>query len=126
MAVLSAEDIREKKISACKIFIFAVFAVMYRGLEYQYPFSEIVCCILPGGILLLVSLLTKESIGYGDGVAVMVLGLWTGAWFTAGVLCVAVILAGLFGIGYLVMGKRDAIPFIPFLLVGLEVMLFYA
>ena len=81
--------------------------------------------MMPGGILLLLSLITKESIGYGDGMTVIVLGLWTGGWFAFHVFCIGILLAGICAVFYLIKGKKDTIPLIPFLLIGMEVALIY-
>ena len=70
--------------------------------------------------------ITKENIGYGDGLTVIVLGLWTGIWFTFYVLCVGLMLSGFCAAVYLIKKKRETIPLIPFLLIGMEVVLIYA
>ncbi len=44
--------------------------------------QKVIADMLPGSMLVLISLLTGESIGYGDGVLVMTLGLWLGGIFT--------------------------------------------
>ena len=126
LAVLAKEDIREKKISVNKLVWFALIAAMYRILIRQFTWQEIAGCLIPGGMLLLLSWITKESIGYGDGMAVMVLGLWLGGWFTLQVLGIGIILSGIYAGIRLARRKKDAIPFIPFLLAGMEVALIYA
>ena len=126
LAELSAEDVREKKVSVYKVLVFTVLALIYRAFTNQLFWMEMIINLVPGGMMILLAILTKEGIGYGDGMTVMVLGLWTNVWFTTGVLCVAILLSGIFGSICLVVTKRGVIPFVPFLLVGLEVMLFYA
>ncbi len=126
LAELSAEDVREKKVSVYKVLVFTVLALIYRAFTNQLFWMEMIINLVPGGMMILLAILTKEGIGYGDGMTVMVLGLWTNVWFTTGVLCVAILLSGIFGSICLIVTKREVIPFVPFLLVGLEVMLFYA
>ena len=126
LAELSAEDVREKKVSVYKVLVFTVLALIYRAFTNQLFWMEMIINLVPGGMMILLDILTKEGIGYGDGMTVMVLGLWTNVWFTTGVLCVAILLSGIFGSICLIVTKREVIPFVPFLLVGLEVMLFYA
>lgn len=126
LAELSAEDVREKKVSVYKVLVFTVLALIYRAFTNQLFWMEMIINLVPGGMMILLTILTKEGIGYGDGMTVMVLGLWTNVWFTTGVLCVAILLSGIFGSICLIVTKREVIPFVPFLLVGLEVMLFYA
>ena len=125
LAVLSAQDIREKRISVYKLLIFAFMAVIYRIIIRQFYWQEILGDVLPGCMLLLLSKMTKEEIGYGDGMTVIVLGLWLGGWFIFHVLCIGIVLSGIYAVICLMKGKRDAIPLIPFLLAGMEVALIY-
>lgn len=126
LTVLTVQDIKEKRISIYKLLIFAVMALIHCIFIKQFSWQEILKCMIPGSILLFLSLITKESIGYGDGMTVMVLGLWTGGQFAFQVLCTGIILSGICAMVYLVKGKKDTIPFVPFLLAGMEVVLIYA
>lgn len=125
LAVLAAQDLKEKKISTYKLVIFAILAIFYLVVTKQFFWQTILRDMIPGIILLLLSLLTKESIGYGDGLTVIVLGLWTGGWFAFHVFCIGTVLSGVCAVIYLIRGKKDTIPLIPFLLVGMEVALIY-
>lgn len=125
LALLAAEDIREKKISAGIIMVFALGAVLYQMVLGCFFWREAVISLLPGCMLILVSFLTKESIGYGDGALVMTLGLWTGGRFALGVMLIGIMLSGVYGLCCLLKRRRDPIPFVPFLLLGMEVMLIY-
>ena len=74
----------------------------------------------------MLAVLTKEQIGFGDGIAVAVLGLWTGGWFTFITVCIALLLSGICGCLFGALHKRETVPFMPFLLIGMEVSLLYA
>ncbi len=126
LAVLAAQDIREKKISVDKLLIFGFMAVLYQIFTKQFCWQEILGGVVPGCMLLLISWATKENIGYGDGMVVIVLGLWTGGWFAFHVLGIGILLTGIYAVISLIRKKRDVIPFIPFLLAGMEVALIYA
>lgn len=126
LARLAAGDIREKRISVCMVLFFALFAILYRIFTRQFLWNEIGGCLLPGGVLLLLAFLTKEAIGYGDGMTVLALGLWTGGWFALAVVCIGIMLSGGFGIICLLRRRTEPVPFVPFLLLGMEVMLLYA
>ena len=123
LASLVKEDIKERKVSAKKILIFAIGAGIYIMLVEQPAWQEIGKRLLPGIGLLLLAFFTKESIGYGDGAAVLVLGLWTGAEFTLRTVCVGFILSGIYGGICILQKKTEPMPFVPFLLVGMEVVL---
>lgn len=131
LAGLSAEDIKERKISVCHVLMFALSAIFFRAVTSQFLGNEIsidliTWSLFPGGILLLLAFLTKEGIGYGDGMCVLALGLWTGGWFALTVTCIGIMLAGIWGMACIFRKKREPIPFVPFLLLGMEVALVYA
>ena len=101
-------------------------AVIYWIFKGEFSWQELLWNAIPGVMLLLLSIITKENIGYGDGLTVIVLGLWTGIWFTFYVLCAGLMLSGVYAAIYLVKKKGETIPLIPFLLIGMEVVLLYA
>lgn len=126
LAGLSAGDVREKKIPIYKVVFFAISAIFCRMITGQFSWNEVRWGIFPGCVLLVLALLTKENIGYGDGITVLTLGLWTGGWFTLAVVCIGIMLSGVWGMVCIFRKKTEPIPFIPFLLLGMEVALLYA
>ena len=126
LAGLSAGDVREKKIPIYKVVLFTISAIFYRMITGQSSWNEVRWGICPGCVLLLLAFLTKENIGYGDGLTVLALGLWTGGWFTLAVVCIGIMLSGVWGMVCIFRKKTEPIPFIPFLLLGMEVALLYA
>lgn len=126
LTTIVLEDIREKKIALHKILLFGIGALLWRMVTNTFLCSALLGSIMPGMVLLLLAFVSKESIGYGDGLAVIVFGLWTGGLFALFVVCAGTILAGVYGLVGLIAEKKETIPFIPFLLVGMEVVLFYA
>mgnify|MGYP001024839549 CR=1 FL=1 len=126
LAVLAAEDIRKKELSVSRLVLSGASALLYLVFSGQFTLGELPGRIFPGAVLLLLAWLTGEGIGYGDGMTVLVLGLWTGGWFAACAAGTGIMLAGTFGGICLLRNRRELIPFVPFLLLGMEVMLFYA
>jgi len=77
--------------------------------------------ILLGAIFLLVSKVTKEGLGYGDSILILLLGAFVGLWQVLLVLVIAFVSAAIFSSVVLVlkkMSRRKQIPFVPFLLLG--------
>lgn len=127
LAMLSLEDIKERQISAKKVTLSGIIAVICRIFSGHGKIDpEMAVCLIPGLILLVLAMATKEKIGIGDGMTVMVLGLWLGGFQTILVLCIALTLAGFFAAACLIRKKKEPIPFVPFLLLGMEVLIFYA
>lgn len=63
LALLAAEDIREKRVSIYKIVLFAGTAIGYLVSSRQFDWGEITVALLPGFALLLLAFLTREGIG---------------------------------------------------------------
>ena len=107
LAMLSLEDIREKRISVNRVMIGALAAIIYQFMAGQASGIAIIGGLMPGIALLLLSVMTKESIGKGDGIVVMVLGLWIGGWMTFLTVCMAVWAAGISATVCLIRKKRN-------------------
>lgn len=125
LGYLSAKDIKLKKISAAPLLISGILAVIYIQTGKSVNIENFIVQMLPGMLFLLLALLTGEKIGYGDGAVLLVMGLWTSGFFCMIAACLAVFLSSLYSIYLLVKGKKELIPFVPFLLAAMEVMLLY-
>ena len=82
--------------------------------------------LLPGTFFLLVSRLTGEQIGSGDGIMLVMIGLFIGSYRCVMLLCVALIASTVFASFLLVFrkAKKDSkIPFVPFLAIGMGVII---
>ncbi len=117
-------DIRKKEIPVFLIGLFGCISILTIGIIGEKTWADIACSLVPGSILLLLSLCTRESIGYGDGMVALVLGILMGYGE-----CIAIIIIGLMGSAVcalilLACGKvkgKSRLPFLPFLAVGLGV-----
>lgn len=129
---LSAGDIREKKLSLKVLLVSlaaAVFAFMLCNRMSDEPLmkeiliEELIIRMFPGMLLLLLALLTKERIGYGDGITVLLIGLWCGGVFAAAAVCIALFLSGFYALVLLIRRTGHTLPFLPFLLIAMEVLI---
>ena len=77
--------------------------------------------LLPGAGFLTLSYISREQVGYGDGLLLLTVGIWLGFGQTFGVLTLGLILCSVL-CGVLLMRKKirkqDSIPLVPFLLLG--------
>jgi len=120
LAILSGVDLRVRKIPLIPVLVLGVGFFVYR-LWNGVPLSEVAAGVIPGGILLLVSLVTEESIGYGDGLVLLVLGVLCGAMEAVAVLGMALLLAAVLSMVLLVLkrvGRKTKLPFLPCLCSG--------
>lgn len=125
LGYLSIQDVKTKFISARAILVFGSAALLYLFLGQECAGGEWIVRMIPGLILLLLSWITGESIGYGDGAAVLVLGLWCGTLFCVLTLCLGILLSGIYALCRLAAGRISPVPFLPFLLTAMEVILLY-
>lgn len=125
LASIAREDMKEKRISVKLILGFASISIIYLFFDSHLSYIKIVTAVMPGMLLLLLSFITKESIGYGDGFTVLIIGLWLGGFLTGIMVCLAVLLAGVYACYRLAKRSKEDIPFVPFLLVAFEVMVGY-
>ncbi len=113
------DDIRTKTIRTMEVIVFAVVGVLIDLILKPYSWLSIAGGIGVGIFVYILSILTKEKIGKGDALIVMVSGLYLGFINTVVVLWLASIFAAIFG-GIMIHrhGKRMdvEIPFVPFLL----------
>ena len=83
-----------------------------------------ICAGIGVGVLfLLVSKVTEEAIGYGDSVAIMILGGYLGFWKVVGVLAAAFFTSGVCSVILAFRGRVKTMPFFPFLTLGYILML---
>lgn len=115
-------DIKDQELPLSFLAVFAVIG-MICNLFWKYQSLEnAVIGICIGGIFLFAGWLTKEAIGYGDGLGLVILGLMEGWRGMIPIIITAFLLSGIYGlwrvIGYKQSGS-DTMPFYPFLLFAL-------
>ena len=76
-----------------------------------------------GVLFLLVSKVTEEAIGYGDSVAIVILGGYLGVWKVVGVLAAAFFTSGVCSVILAFRRRVKTMPFFPFLTLGYILML---
>lgn len=111
----------KKRLLPVKFLLFFCFLGIFCNLVFRYQhLGEMLVGILPGSLFLLVGKLTKEEIGYGDGMVIMTLGLYEGFRGILPVITGAFVLSGFYGVCSMIFWKKsgkDSFPFLPFLLV---------
>lgn len=78
--------------------------------------------MIPGICLLILAKVTKEEVGYADGILTVLIGMSMGFWQTAGILFTALLGTFVTAVFLFIFCKRKRktrIAFIPFLLLGM-------
>lgn len=119
LVVCSYEDLKYRRIYAGWLSLFAlggILCCMFSG-EGLLPLR--ITAMVPGLALLLLSFVSGGGIGQGDGMLLMVVGIFLGYSPVLAMLVYAVIFSGIYALFLLVAGKKGKkyeIAFVPFLL----------
>lgn len=130
------------------LFIFLGICAVYDGLERTIPLSVVwlgiiaalvlhiqglggneiwqsaVLSVIPGVIFWVLSYVTGEKVGYGDGWVLIMIGLYMGLWKCLLILVVGLIFSSMIVLILLMLRKVSReyqLPFVPFLLLGMGV-----
>ena len=127
LSICTVFDIRKKEIP----FILAgmgmaaavVFTIWRIGNGSIFA-AQILQSLLPGLFFLLTGWCTKEKVGYGDGILLLITGLVVGFHQCFTGLCIGLFLSAIFGVLLLLLHKaqkNSRIPFVPFMMMGMGV-----
>lgn len=123
----AVSDWKSKKISGILLTVMSVSIVILMCLGDGERAWEVVGGACIGAVLFLISMCTKEAIGYGDSWIVTLLGIYLGGKKLLELLMIAFLISGLYSLACLVKGgwKRGiTIPFVPFLVIAYGVVMF--
>lgn len=82
--------------------------------------------MLLGGALLAIGRLTKEAVGFGDGMIFVLTGIYLGFWNNLELLLLTTGMAGIVALFLLITkrrGRKDRLPMVPFVLCAYVVLL---
>lgn len=126
LIICAVEDFKRKEVTVTYILLFGTVGVV---LHLFYPNCSIYSMLwglLLGISIMAVSLLSRGSIGMGDGILLTVTGVYLGGYENLELFLLGLFLAGIWSLGLLVLRKKkrkERIAFIPFLLVAYAFML---
>lgn len=126
LIICAVEDFKRKEVTVTYILLFGTVGVV---LHLFYPNCSIYSMLwglLLGISIMAVSLLSRGSIGMGDGILLTVTGVYLGGYENLELFLLGLFLAGIWSLGLWVLRKKkrkERIAFIPFLLVAYAFML---
>lgn len=116
------QDIREEKLSLKMLIASGILFFMLSFMFEDMTAKERICNILPGIVASLLAFMTKEQIGYGDAVCLIILGSVVSGEKLLGTVTGGMILFSIIGIIRMIRKKADrktTMPFLPFLTAGM-------
>lgn len=126
LGIMSVEDIRKKGIK--RLWLIGLGIV---GLIFTIADAEVLCVsfllrFVPGVVFVLLAWATREQIGMGDALLILVMGWYLNAIGLVDVCLLAFFIAGLVALVLLVVirkSKKFELPMVPFIFAGYVVML---
>ncbi len=121
LGMCGVEDVKRKELCGNLILLGGILGVVLHLYYGRLEWWDMLGGVSVGLVLLLVSFLTDEKIGKGDGLLIMVMGIYLGLWKNLALVWMASVLAGAFGIYFYLSqnkGRSYSLPFAPFLLVS--------
>lgn len=126
LGIMSVEDIRKKGIK--RLWLIGLGIV---GLIFTIADAEVLCVsfllrFVPGVLFVLLAWATREQIGMGDALLILVMGWYLNAIELVDVCLLAFFIAGLVALVLLVVikkSKKFELPMVPFIFAGYVVML---
>ncbi|RGS77931.1 prepilin peptidase [Coprococcus sp. AF21-14LB] len=120
MIGLGMLDWKQHRLPKLLLGALTVLAVIARvGGNISFP--VFISGMIPGVLFLILSCMTREGVGYGDGWIVLILGVVFGLWKTVYICMIALFgmaCAAIFGMSFLHWDKKKRLAFVPFLAVG--------
>ena len=126
LGLCSWEDIRKKKLTVIYILLFGIGGVWLHLFYPTCSIYSILCGMVLGIAMMFASWVTRGRIGIGDGILIVVTGVYLGGAGNLELLFTGVLLAAGWSLGMLVSGKKkgkEEIAFVPFLLAAYLTML---
>lgn len=130
LIISSIGDIRKQEINIWEILAclaVSIIRIVAECLTGSFDMAEIIVCLLPGAFLISMGLLTRQSVGFGDGLLALSAAPALGASATCIGLLAAIFICGLASALLLTIkrvGKNFRIPFVPFMTLGMGVAMF--
>lgn len=118
LGVLAYRDWREQRVSVYAVSVLVILGMIFHVVWREQELWNILAGAGLGAFFMVLSWISRGSIGVGDGAVLVATGVFLGFWGNLRLLFLALILSAV-AAGYLLVikrkGRKDRMPFIPFL-----------
>lgn len=121
LGVICVFDIKRKKIPVYMLIILAAAGIISNFTVGEFDIEKRIIAMLPGMIVLIVSMITKQQIGYGDGMIILIMGLYIDIDDILSIVLSSFLLSSIAAIILMTVFKKKKnfeMAFSPFLLIG--------
>ncbi len=118
MATAAIYDICSKKLPLWLMLIFSAISIILTLLLPEIEFN--ILAFIPGIFMLIISIISNHSLGLGDSILILTLGLLLSITELISIILFSLFFASLAGVILFVKNrnKKQAIPFVPFILLS--------
>lgn len=129
LTLCSAQDIKKKQIRLNLVLFFGILGIFLHMLWRIQPIENLLLGMSVGVVLLFLSIMTGGRIGTGDAVLLIVTGIYLGLEQNLELFFCGLLMCSMCSLVLFVLrkkGRKDSIPFVPFLLAAYMGMLMCA
>lgn len=126
LGIMSVEDIRKKGIKRLWLIGLGIVGLIFTIADAEVLYVSFLLRFVPGVVFVLLAWATREQIGMGDALLILVMGWYLNAIELVDVCLLAFFIAGLVALVLLVVikkSKKFELPMVPFIFAGYVVML---
>ena len=119
--ICAVQDIRHKRISLILLCCGSGAGIIFRAVSGRFTVTGILCDLLPGAVMFLISFLSRQALGYADSFMITAAGIFLGWQKCVSILIISLLCCMAVSACLLCMKKmkwRDELAFAPFLLAG--------
>ena len=121
LMICSLSDLKSRLVDGSILSLFGLLDLLLNLTSQGMGLYPVAIGIVPGLGLLMLNKLTKGAIGAGDGIVILVTGIFLGFWGTFRLLTISTGMAAVFAAILMIVlkkGKSKEIPFVPFVFVS--------
>ena len=121
LSLCSLEDVKYRRLTVIYILMFGIVGVILHMFAPVCSIYSILWGMLLGIVLILISIATRGSLGLGDGILLVVTGVYLGGYGNLQLFLYGLLLSALCSLGLFVIKRKkrkDEIAFVPFLLLS--------
>lgn len=115
-------DIRDRELPVKFLAVFTALGIVCNLLWKYQSMENAAAGVCIGGIFLITGWITEEAIGYGDGIGLVILGIFGGFRGMLPIVITAFLLSAVYGLWRMIgcgQSLGETMPFYPFLLFAL-------
>lgn len=121
LSIMSIEDIKKREVRSLWFILMGAVGLLILIAMEEVGTMDTLFRFVPGVICLLLAWMTRQQIGYGDALLILVLGLYLQTVVLLNVCLVTLMLAGMVSLLLLTCARKSKtfeLPLVPFVLAG--------